>query len=695
MNWFNNLRFVRKIQGGFFAIAAISTLVVFVGYVQLNNISDFKDEIFEHYVIPQGQIQSAYSEFQKIQFIMMQFSMEEFKDKFNINVEEYEWLKSSMNNLIDTLLSSNSNNELKDELNAVKDIWIEYKTIVADAIISSSVTANYEMASDIAVTSGEEIGKRLHEKFNNINSLLTQKSEELNTYSEKTVNTSFYFTIGGAILGTIIFFFCVLYIAPAISKPIEYLKTIVKEFASGNYEIEIKNNTKDEVGELAALFKELQKAQVEKIHAAEKIASGVIENTNVKSDKDSLAIAFNKEAEIINDILTEADNLIKANEEGNFDIRANAEKFSGSWRKLIEGINSIQDAILEPINESSEVLAELAVGNLTARVGGDYKGDHQIIKHSINTVAESLSKAITDVKEAVTAAAFTSKQISESTEKMYSDAKDQSLKTSEVVASVEQMTNTILQNTHNASLASERAKNAGNKAKEGGQVVSSSISGMLRIADVVKKSSTTVEALGKNSNEIGQIIEVINEIADQTNLLALNAAIEAARAGEQGRGFAVVADEVRKLAERTSKATNEIAVMIRQIQKDTSEAVESMRKGTEEVENGKSLTAEAGKVLNEIISEAEKVNDIVALVAAASEEQFKAAEQISSNIEGINLVTQQNTTGIEQISGSAEDLKKLTNDLETLIKRFTIEEKPEKGSSYSLHKNGKFTKKCV
>jgi methyl-accepting chemotaxis protein len=175
--------------------------------------------------------------------------------------------------------------------------------------------------------------------------------------------------------------------------------------------------------------------------------------------------------------------------------------------------------------------------------------------------------------------------------------------------------------------------------------------------------------------------------------LALNAAIEAARAGEQGRGFAVVADEVRKLAERTTKATKEIAAMITQIQKDTlTNAVKVMQSGKDEVEKGKHLTEKAGSSINDIILGAEKVADLITQVAAASEEQSSAAEEIGKNIEAINQVTQETAGGIQQIAQASEDLSRLTVNLQELIAKFKLDDKQ---SSYASKTEWKISTQLV
>jgi methyl-accepting chemotaxis protein len=302
----------------------------------------------------------------------------------------------------------------------------------------------------------------------------------------------------------------------------------------------------------------------------------------------------------------------------------------------------------------------------------DRKDEIGDLMKSFDRFVETLKETLTRVIEAAAAVASASAEISAGTEEMAAGAQEQSSQAADVSSAMEQMTRTILENSKNAAGTTETAKSARVAAERGGKVVQESINAMRKIAEVVLKSASTVRALGKSSDQIGDIVSVIDDIADQTNLLALNAAIEAARAGEQGRGFAVVADEVRKLAERTSTATKEIAEMIKKIQTDTTDAVVSMEAGTKEVNEGIRLADDAGNALSEIVEVFHRVTEKVAQIAAASEQQAASSEQISKNVEAISSVTHETASGIQEIARTAEDLNRLTESLQTLMGRFKL-----------------------
>jgi methyl-accepting chemotaxis protein len=224
----------------------------------------------------------------------------------------------------------------------------------------------------------------------------------------------------------------------------------------------------------------------------------------------------------------------------------------------------------------------------------------------------------------------------------------------------------------NCTNAAESSRRTSESASTGVAVVQETIVGMGKIAERVKQTAATIDALGTRSEQIGEIIGTIEDIADQTNLLALNAAIEAARAGEQGRGFAVVADEVRALAERTTKATKEIGTMIKAIQSETREAVKSMEEGVREVEKGAVSSEKSGESLQEILDQINEVTMQINQIATAAEQQTATTSEITTNIHQVTEVVQQSARGAEETSSSAAQLADQSQQLQNLVGRFRV-----------------------
>ena len=293
---------------------------------------------------------------------------------------------------------------------------------------------------------------------------------------------------------------------------------------------------------------------------------------------------------------------------------------------------------------------------------------------------EALNRMKNNLREIIQAIAGTAEHVASASEEISSSASQQSQsaetqkdQTTQVATALQEMSATVLQVSENSGKAADASSKAAETARHGGTIVDQTLAKMRTIAESVSNTAKKVGELGKSSDQIGRIIGVIDDIADQTNLLALNAAIEAARAGEQGRGFAVVADEVRKLAERTTSATKEIAQMIRTVQEETKVAVAAMEAGTRQVEEGVQTTAQAGDSLKEIIHTSEQVGEMITHIATAATEQSSTTEEINNNMEQIATLVKESADGAQQSAKACQDLSGLALDLQKMVGNFKLQ----------------------
>ena len=320
---------------------------------------------------------------------------------------------------------------------------------------------------------------------------------------------------------------------------------------------------------------------------------------------------------------------------------------------------------------ASQVAREIAAGNLSVEVSAQVNNTDSLL-YSMKTMRDKLRQMVAGIQASAEQVGRSAEQLAHTSASVAAASAQQSEATSATAAAVEEMTVGIESIAQSSNSAQTFSQESSALSRKGGEVIHGAASEMEKIAGSVESSSAIIGGLEQQSSEIAKIVSVIKDIADQTNLLALNAAIEAARAGEQGRGFAVVADEVRKLAERTTQSTQLIAQTINSIQVGTKSAVDSMIDGVDQVRSGTLLAKQAGESIREIQGGAEHVVSVVSDISNALKEQSKASAEIARNIENIAQMVEENNSSSEQAATAAHQLKKLAEELSASVRSFRV-----------------------
>jgi methyl-accepting chemotaxis protein len=614
MKFVNQLGTGQKIGGGFAVGILFLIIICTIAGLNILQISSLNDYVYSRHLQPlvqlgniQSGINSAESKIHK--FVLFADGRSETRQelidtfgRIDSLFQAYQQKEMADDELVKLQEFSRTLNALKT---AYSNIYNETDTAkINDSVQSLAVGGEARTALD-----------SLNKILNTLISYNQQEAQTQNTTSDALARKSLIFIISLSAVTVICSIIIAVVISTNITRPLNLMVNSMNLLSRGDQN---RNSTQrvtdditgrhDEVGAFGRAFVAMSEYLIQMVDVASRISAGDLTvQVETHSDKDELGIALKEMVAYVNKSVA--------------DITNNAAKVMEASRQLM----------------------------ITADQAGQ-------ATHQISTTMQQVAQGSSQQTESVTSTTQSIEQLTRAIQGVAQGAQEQAQSISRASSITSEISRSIQQVSSNADAVVSQSSQAAEAARNGRQTVDQTLSGMQNIKNKVGLSAQKVKEMGSRSDQIGEIVTTIEDIASQTNLLALNAAIEAARAGEAGKGFAVVADEVRKLAERSAVATREIGTLVKTIQKTVGDAVIAMNEGSSEVENGVLMAGQAGESLRTILSATELVTRQATLAATASRDMEKSVDNLVGSVDSVSAVVEENTAATEEMAASSMEV---------------------------------------